>query len=224
MALLTPLLIVLLLAVGYFGHAIASQQNLNVAARFAAREMAKESTQEPGDRTNGSYDATSDRLLELAQLGLAGMIRPDQLTIRSETLLHHDYNRFIDSGAEFVRLDEHRFMYRWTETIDATSTAYHAKQPRDRHNKPPANLGRLKVGVGALFYGGTLQYKLNELDPIARYIGLNSGVELKATSLMPAELPLRGSDYGLMDLNPWLADLLGENVENNENYPALIEE
>lgn len=226
MAIVFPLLLVLLLAVGYFGHMVSSQQYLNAAARSAARRMAMESTGTASRRMLGNYHPDADTFLTLASQDLQGLIRPDQLQVRSQTHLNHDYNNLFSLQGRFERLSEQRFIYKLQEVVDATDPAYNSPTPRDRQDQVPANLQNLNMGIGTLFYGGTLQYRLDELNPIARLIfQLNSDPTLRigATALMPAELPLRGQDYGLLELNPWIGKLVGEDVQNNPNYPDLIE-
>lgn len=226
MGIVLPLLLVMMLAVGYFGHAMISLQNLNAAARSAAREMAVASTETPIRRLSGSYSPDAQEFLDSARSYLA-QIPAEQLLTKPETRLNHDYNAVLNLSGRFDRLSEHRFAYVLTETVDATSASYNSPAPEDRLGNAPANLQSLQFGIGALYYGGTLQYNLDELTPISRFIfrGQRDPVlRIGATSLMPAELPLRGSGYGLMTLNPWLSDLIGTDVTNNPDYPDLIED
>lgn len=224
-AIVLPLLLVLLLAVGYFGHAIISLQNLNAGARAAAREMAFESTQTPSQRVEGNYAAQAERFVTVAQSYLAQSVRPEQLKTRATTRLSGDYNSLLNLEGRFEKHSEHRFSYHLRETIDATRSTYNHPPPKDRHNNPPANLTQLQVGLGVMFYGGTLEYSLDELTPISRFIFRNQSdpaLRMGATALMPAELPLRGPG-GLFAANPWLPELIGHSVDNNPDYPDLIE-
>lgn len=227
MAIVLPLLLVLLLAVGYFGHAVISVQNLHAGARSASRAMALASTETPDLRRSGSYEATSERFLELSQGFLDGIVRPTQLLVRPQTRLSHDYNSVLNLNGRFERLNEHRFAYVLTETVDATSSAYNSPAPQDIKSNAPANLRSLQFGMGAVYYGGTLQYSLDELTPLGRFIfrfGDDPVIRIGATALMPAELPLRGTGYGLLEINPWLGELIGSSVEDNPAYPDLIED
>lgn len=224
-AIVLPLLLVLLLAVGYFGHTIISLQNLNAGARAAAREMAFESTQTPGQRVEGNYAASAERFLSAARSYLNQSVRPEQLKARESTRLSGDYNTLLNLQGRFEKHTEHRFSYSLRETIDATRSQYNDPPPRDRKTQPPANLTQLQVGLGVMFYGGTLEYSLDELVPLSRFIFRNQkdpAIRMGATALMPAELPLRGPG-GLFSVNPWLPDLLGSNVNANPDYPDLIE-
>ncbi|PIQ28144.1 hypothetical protein COW36_05100 [bacterium (Candidatus Blackallbacteria) CG17_big_fil_post_rev_8_21_14_2_50_48_46] len=225
LAIVFPLLLVLLLAVGYFGHAVGSQQNLNMAARSAARQMAMDSTATATRRTLGNYSPDAEIFLNLASANLRDQIRANQLLVRPQTWLNHDYNDLFSLQGRFERLNEHRFVYKLQATVDATGPDYNTPTPKDRNDKVPANLQSLEMGLGALYYGGTLQYRLDELNPIARLIfQLDSDptIRVGATALMPAELPLRGSGYGLLELNPWIGQLVGEDVASSSDYPDLI--
>jgi hypothetical protein len=225
LAIVFPLLLVLMLAVGYFGHAVSSQQNLNTAARSAARQMAIDSTSSAARRTLGSYAPEPEKFLELAASDLQSLLRKNQLLVRDKTFIGHDYNQIFGLDGQFERLSEQRFFYSLRETVDGTSSAYNSPSPKDRNGKTPENLRSLEMGIGALYYGGTLQYRLDELNPISRVIfQLDSDptIRIGATALMPAELPLRGGSYGLLNLNPWIGKLVGEDVRSSPDYPDLI--
>ncbi|MEZ0374953.1 MAG: TadE/TadG family type IV pilus assembly protein, partial [Candidatus Sericytochromatia bacterium] len=172
MAIVLPLLLVLMLAVGYFGHAVISLQTLHSGSRSAARTMALESTETPDRRRNGSYDPAPEHFLALSQDFLAASVRPAQLVSRPETRLSHDYNQVLGLEGRFERPGEsqHRFVYTLSETIDATSSSYNTPAPEDIKGNPPANLRSLGVGLGAVYYGGTLEYSLDELTPLSRFI------------------------------------------------------
>ncbi|MGE3728386.1 MAG: TadE family protein [Candidatus Sericytochromatia bacterium] len=225
LAIVFPLLLVLMLAVGYFGHAVSAQQNLNTAARSAARQMAIDSTSTALRRTLGNYSPDAEIFLELASKDLQSLLRKNQLLVRNQTFIGHDYNQIFDLDGQFERLNEQRFFYALRETVDGTSSAYNSPSPKDRNGKTPENLRSLEMGIGALYYGGTLQYRLDELNPISRVIfQLDSDptIRIGATALMPAELPLRGGSYGLLSLNPWIGKLVGEDVKTSPDYPDLI--
>lgn len=224
MAIVLPLLLVLLLAVGYFGHAVISLQTLNAGSRSAARQMALESTETPSRRTNGNYDPTREHFLELAQSSLQDTVRPEQLQAKDQTRLSHDYKNVLELSGEFNKVSEHRFAYVLQETVNANSLL--SPSPQDIDGNAPANLNGLKFGLGTVFYGGTLQYSLDELTPLSRFIFRfreDPVIRIGATSLMPSELPLRGEGYGLLNLNPWLGDLIGGSVDNGQ-YPDLIKD
>lgn len=222
MGLVLPLLVVLFLAVGYFGHAVISLQNLHAASRSAARAMAMESTETPERRRSGNYDASESRFLELAQAYLRGSVRPEQLSVRSQTNLSYDYNSTLTLEGKFNRVDEHRFAYILSETVNANSL--NSPTPQDAQKNEPANLSSLSFGIGALYFGGTLQYSLDELTPLSRFIFRFSNdpvLKIGATALMPAELPLRGTGFGLLELNPGMVQLITSSVDSGD-YPDLI--
>lgn len=226
MGLVLPLLLVLFLAVGYFGHAVVSLETLNAGSRSAARRMALESTETPSLRMNGNYDASREHFLELAQDSLKDTVRPEQLAAKEQTRLSHNYKNVLELEGEFNKLSEHRFVYALQESVDGTSSSYNSPAPQDLDGNPPRNLTSLNFGLGVVFYGGTLQYSLDELTPLSRFIFRfreDPVIRIGATSLMPAELPLRGGGYGLYELNPWLKNLIGGSVESDD-YPDLIKD
>lgn len=225
MAIVLPLLLVLLLAVGYFGHTVISMQNLHAGSRSAAREMALESTETPGRRTSGDYEPSNEHMLELAQGYLSDRVRPEQLLVRPQTRMNHDYNSLLQLEGRFGSMggSEHRFAYVLSETVNGNSLI--SPTPQDRNDDAPGNLNSLEFGIGAAFYGGTLQYSLDELTPLSRFLfraDNGPAIKLGATSLMPAELPLRGSGYGLLSINPGLRNLVSTSVESGD-YPDLID-
>lgn len=224
MGIVLPLLIVLMLGVVYFGHSTIALQNLNAGARSAARKMAMESTSSALLRRNGGYQATGDRFLSLAQDNLKGMVYPEQLSVRSSIRQTLNYNEDLALMGIFSSSDNHRWVYTLQESVDVSSLL--TPMPKDMTGDVPANLQNLRFGLGTVFYGGTLQYRLENLTPISRFLFRNQTdptLTLGATSMMPAELPLRGEGYGLMNLNPWLSDLVTEDIENNPDYPDLID-
>jgi competence protein ComGC len=223
MGIVLPLLIILMLGVVYFGHSTIALQNLNAGARSAARQMAMESTDGILLRRNGGYAASRERFLSLAQDSLAGMIYPEQLSARSSTRQTLNYQEDLSLFGSLSTSDQHRWIYSFQENVDINTVS---PLPRDLTGKTPANLQSLRFGLGAVFYGGTLQYRLENLTPISRFLFRNQKdptLTLGATSMMPAELPLRGEGYGLMNLNPWLSQLVTEDIENNPDYPDLID-
>lgn len=237
MALVMPLLITLLLATGYFGHIVSAQQNLNAAARNAAREMAYESSQSENDRILGTYQlkATASNFEKKAEETLAQILGPSKLSVRSQTRFRHDINSSaFGMMGRFEKINEQMHVYRLQEKFDILSIF--DEQPKDRNGSIPLNLREpLEFGVGAVFYGGTLMYALDELNPLARFIfRLDSDptIQVGATALMPAELPLRGTGYGLLELNPWIKEIVSQDINATEVgsdgkavsvYPSLFD-
>lgn len=223
MGIVLPLLIVLMLGVVYFGHSTIALQNLSAGARSAARQMAMESTDGILLRRNGGYTASRERFLSLAQDSLSGMIYPEQLSARSSTRQTLNYQEDLSLLGILSTADQHRWIYSFQESVDINTLS---PLPQDLSGDIPANLQNLRFGLGTVFYGGTLQYRLENLTPISRFLFRNQKdptLTLGVTSMMPAELPLRGEGYGLMNLNPWLSQLVTEDVENNPDYPDLID-
>lgn len=224
MGIVLPLLIVLMLGVVYFGHSTIALQNLNAGARSAARQMAMESTDSVLKRRNGGYSATRENFLSLAQQSLQGMVYPEQLSARSDTRQTLNYGEDLSLMGSFKTPEAHRWVYSYQETVDVSSLL--TPMPEDMTGRVPANLQSLRFGLGTVFYGGTLLYRLENLTPISRFLFRNQSdptLTLGATSMMPAELPLRGDGYGLMSLNPWLSDLVTEDVDSSPDYPDLID-
>lgn len=227
MGIVLPLLLVLMLAVGYFGHAVISLQTLNSGARAAAREMARESTGNSDLRMLGNYETSPERFLELARTYLNGRVKSEQLRVREQTDLRYNYKEVLGLKGEFNKLSEQRYVYLLSEKVNANDSAYNDPAPRDLKGKSPQNLNALNFSLGVVFYGSTLQYRLEELTPLSRFIFQNSddpAIRIGATALMPAELPLRGSGYGLLATNPWLSEIVSQSVDNKEVYPDLIPE
>ena len=125
---------------------------------------------------------------------------------------------------EWQEIAPHRHVYVLRETVDANTLL--DPKPKDLKGEAPFNLNALRFGLGAVYYGGTLEYRLRELEPISRFLFRTNpddpALRMRATVLMPAEAPLKGKGYGLLDLNPWMSQLLGENPETSSNYSDLI--
>jgi hypothetical protein len=81
-----------------------------------------------------------------------------------------------------------------------------------------------RFGIGFVMYGERVVSRAAVLDWLGR--GVNEGSRLltgrrgslwkgpgvAAEAYMPGELPVRASTYGLMDLNPWIKQILEEPV------------
>jgi len=202
-ALVLPLLVVLLLAIGYFGHAVTTQQSLNMGTRAMARETSIESTKKADYRTNGSFvsenKVTKEYLKNLTEQYLSGADK-DRIVISSP-----DVPSDLKPVSSGLFKDNFIFLY--------------SKKGSLLTGLP---LTSSDAGVGVLFYGAKVSYQLKELDNIAKLIGLRQGVTISATSLMPAELPLRGNGYGVIDMNPWISDIISEDVMDSPNYKDLV--
>ncbi len=224
MGVVLPLLIFLLLGVVYFGHSTIALQNLNAGARSAARQMAMDSTKTPSLRKSGGYQASADTFLNLAQDNLQGLVYPEQLQARTTTRQTLNYQEDLSLSGTFSAQTQHRWVYTFEDNVNPGTLLSPA--PTDMTGRLPSNLQSLRFGIGTAFYGGTLLYRLENLTPISRFLFRNQTdptLTLGATSMMPAELPLRGAGYGLMNLNPWLSEMVTASVDANPDYPDLID-
>ena len=199
MMIVVPFLILLLLGIGYFGHAITVQQHLNMAARYMARQISMDSTSKSGYRMNGGYSFDKKDMKDLVVKALPGADE-DRIIIKNP-----DVPAGLTPVGGILPIDRFTFLYAKKGVLNITI--------------PITNL---QAGVGTLFYGAQISYQLKELDNIAKAIGLRQGVTVSATSLMPAELPLRGNGYGLLELNPWISEIITEDV-NNDHYQNLVD-
>lgn len=215
-ALVLPLLVLLLVGVGYFGSVITLQHNLTVAARYAARAVAIESSRIPLERTEGSFvnRLSAKMFLDYAVRSVPHLdsdrikVEPfplDQLAIVKTTVSQGKFEP-IPTGKGFA------YVYKLTGKANAYSTNLKGEQV--------AQLSNMGVGVGAVFYGVKVTYELKELSWMARFLFRRSNITLQASSMMPAELPLRsllnsGVSYGLMDINNDLFKLIRTNVRND---------
>lgn len=202
-ALVLPLLAVLLLAIGYFGHAVTTQQSLNMGARAMARQTSLESTLNPDYRTNGSFIAknkvTQEYLKDKVLNNLSGADK-ERIVISTP-----DVPSDLKPVGSSLFKDNFVFLYVKKGNLVTTLP-----------------LTAFDVNIGVIFYGAKVSYQLKELDNIAKIIGLRQGVTISATSLMPAELPLRGDGYGLLYLNPWISEIVSEDVEASPNYKDFV--
>ena len=212
-ALTVPLLIMMLLGVGYFGSAVTAMHNLSVAARYSARAVAMDSTRLVVDRTTGSYflKLSGNKFKEFAMKSLPGF-RADRL--EATPLNAAQISALVASvtKGKLQPIPESKgfaFVYKMTGRADAVSTAL--------SGNVVSQLRGFDVGVGNIFYAVKLRYHLKEIDWIAKYLFKKEGLKIEAISVMPAELPLRsmrdiGMDYGLMNLNKGLFKIITTNV------------
>lgn len=221
-AIVLPLLVVIFLAVGYFGHLVISLQSLNAAARSAARELGLQSTATVERRMSG-FTPTAEMYLAEAKRYGAG-IKDRNLRVGAQTRFNHNYKELLGLEGDFSTLSPQRHVYVLRESVNAAGRLTPA--PSDLNGKTPANLENLRFGLGAVFYGGSLEYRIPELEPISRFLFRDNpddpAVRMRATVLMPAEAPLKGAGYGLLEINPWISQILGENPETSSNYSDLI--
>lgn len=185
-ALMAPLLVLMLCGVVYCGGLVAAQQNLAIGARAAARAMAIDAT-----RAYLKNPAAGGR----ANKGVGQQALDAALPGRGATL----------AGVTFSALGA------------GTQGSGHAGSWTKTGRIAIPGLGQKACGVGVALYGATARRDLaRDLSPIGRLSarltpggGLSNMLapSLSASSVMPAELPLRGGGTvkGVLDLNPWIS-------------------
>src|SRR5690606_12120263 len=159
-----PLLIMLMLAVGYFGSAITIQHNISVAARYAARAVAMESSQSPLDRTTGDYvfrEVDSELLETYARRSVPNL---ESSRIKAEPFPNDQYNLIranllTVNNARFAKINDYTFFYKNQGIVRNDFT--------NRKGEPIEQLNEMEMGVGALFFGVRITYRLSELDWLA---------------------------------------------------------
>lgn len=189
-ALVLPMLVLMLCGVVYCGGLVASQQNLAVGARAAARAMAIEATRQGLKNPVGQGG--------VANKGVGSQALEAALPGRGATLAG------VSWGAIGARGSGHAGSWSKTGSVMLSN-----------------ELGSAKCGIGVAFYGATVKRDLSrDLSPIGRLAarmtpggGLSNMLtpSLSASSVMPAELPIRGNANtvpGVLDLNPWIAKVV----------------
>lgn len=214
-ALILPLLVFMLLAMGFFGFAMVERQNAIVAARFAARETSMNAMRGMEDKYWGkgtmmeaALAKTKEEAAKTALPGRTVKVAPPEWaklarTVRPATMYKQ------------VPLGPYAMAYVSTKRLT----------PTDETGKPAG--APFDAGIGFVLYGQKVVSNaswLNEsgkaLDESRKMLPggskgkLWSGFGLEAEAYMPAELPLylkspKGS-YGLLDLNPWMKQILSK--------------
>lgn len=221
-AIMLPLLVLLLLGVGYFGSAITTLHNLSVAARYSARAVAIDSSMQMVDRTTGTYfiRLTDKTFKDFAMQSLPGfdpsrlkaqVIAPDQIASIMSTVKSGKLQVIPESKG-------YAYVYKKTGKADAVTTSLSG-------NVVP-QLRAMPVGIGCIFFGVRLTYRLKELDWLSKFLfKKKEGITIEAVSMMPAELPLRsikgsGTDFGLMNINEGIFKMMRVNVRNDNEAKA----
>lgn len=228
-AITLPLLVMLLMAVGYFGSMITTMHNLSAAARYAARAVAMDSSAKVTDRIAGTYflSLTSGKIKEFAMQSLPGF-DPSRLEVQPLNAEQIALLTISATKGSFLVIPESKgfaFVYKITDKAHIDSY--------DIKGKPVRKLSSYEVGIGNIFFGVRLRYHLKEIDWFSKYLFQREGVKVEAVSLMPAELPLAnptsiGLDYGIMDINRGIFNILRTNVTNKseadrDEYLNLID-
>lgn len=223
-AIVVPLLALLLVGVGYFGSLITIQHNLTIAARFSTRMLSINSTKNNIDREEGIFfdRLTSDDFKKYALQSLHGF---DESRLEIHPLSLADVLKITGgtlkgSFEPIITAKGYAYVYKMAGTTRANSNSITGDPVRDLLN--------IKVGVGAAFFGARFTYKLKELDWMSKFLFRKEGITIEAVSLMPAELPLRGFNYGIMNLNKDIFDIIRLDVHTmspdvkNHQYDDLV--
>lgn len=218
-AIMLPLLLTVLVGIGYFGNIVTIQHNLTIASRYVARNIAIESTSNTVDRTEGTYVVrlTKDQILEKAYKALPyfDKKRIDVEPIPADTVLM--LSKSVADGKFEIIPEGKGFVFIYKRQGRVTNSYKSIK------DEVITQLTNINVGVGNLFFGVRLTYKLDELDWMAKFLfRKKQGITLQGISLMPAELPLRSflsGKYGLMEMNKDIFDIISVNVRSsNKTY------
>lgn len=200
--LLMPLLVFMLIAVGFLGFAIYERQNVLIAARFAAREASM----------NAMAKGKSDILLG------TGILQESTSTDQRRA-----YARQVLGGKRDVAVNAPEWSYEGavshprlakTVVLGPYGHAHLAKNPSG------------EFGLGFVMYGQRLTSKSGWLNALGSSLNESSGLVtdrpkrlwdgmgVRADGYMPGELPIHGKgvggDIGLMELNPWIKRILSE--------------
>ncbi|MBC7543255.1 MAG: pilus assembly protein [Candidatus Sericytochromatia bacterium] len=209
MALVLPVLVMIMAAAGYFGFAMTTQQRLAMGARQAARAVSAASSMANEKGANLYVATISGGTYQAAAMGALDGLDPARITVTAPAW-GRAARPVTGMGASSLTGVGSGFAALFTFTNPAAKAS------------PP-------FVAGCLFYGCTLNYRLQELDWLATLMGQRAtGLTVSATCVMPGELPMRGfapQPIGLLDLNQGLikqaaADPLGE--VKYTNMPKLV--
>ncbi len=201
MAVVIPVGLLLLLAVGYIGRALLERQNMLAAARYAAREAALSAMRSPiakymgsgvamqatgaGDRSRAVSEAMPGRGVESAPPRWEPITGAHLTALRPRPMGAYGMG-FVAEGSE---------------TVDGKT---------------------MKFGIGFVLYGARAKERLTFLEPVRKAAagasranagpakGLQAPLEVSASAYMPGELPVHHPVVGLLEINPWIKDILEE--------------
>lgn len=197
-AILIPLGLLLLLAVGYLGRGLIESQNMLMAARYAAREAALDAMSSPAYKFSG-----------------AGVLR--------ETTTSGNRGQ---SAADAARTQVSVSPPDWTRVLDVPTTqlkpvplgpygvAYLAQSHQTVANHS------VTFALGFVLYGAKVNERLGFLEPVrqqlvgaARYYGqpgptLMAPLVVSGTAFMPGEVPVHHPVVGLLETNSWIGAIL----------------
>lgn len=189
-ALVAPMLILLLCGVVYCGGLVIAQENLTIAARSVARRMALGATEASLSKGQGPKTTVAMRETALA-----------------DAMPNH-------RGIELKKVS-------WGDGVESLDgyTAILVK-----HKSFPIKDKSYKFGVGVVFHGVKVSKSLRQdLAPIGKLasqmapgVGLTNMLQadLAAASIMPAELPIKGSgrNDGVLEINDWITKIVNEKL------------
>jgi hypothetical protein len=214
-ALILPLLVFMLLAMGFFGFAMVERQNTIVAARFAARETSMAAMRGWEDKYWGK-----GTMMEAALSKTKETAAKTALPGRTVKVAPPDWRSFTSTVRPATIYQQ--------VPLGPYAMAFVASKrltPTDETGKPAGS--PFDAGIGFVLYGQKVVSNaswLNEsgkaLDESRKMLPGSSreklwnGFGLEAEAYMPSELPLylkspKGS-YGLLDLNPWMKNNLSK--------------
>jgi len=225
-AFVVPLLTFLLVGIGYFGSLMTIQHNLTVSARYATRIVSMESTKENFDKQQGTFFAklTEEDFKKNALKSLHGFDE-SRLDVKPLSILDLAKINGVDLKGKLepiILSKGYAYIYKLEGKARANSNSMKGDPVKDLLN--------LDVGIGNIFFGARYTYRLKELDWMSKFLFRREGITLEAISLMPAELPLRGMGYGIMNINKGLFDIIRLDVHkktsetDNHQYDDLVPE
>ena len=199
MAVILPIGLLLLLAVGYIGRALIERQAMFGAARFAAREAALDAMRSPGAKASGAgvaaQSAAGGNRAKNAQ-------EASGRAVDSVAPLWEPVTGIVRSQLQPVPLGPYgmAFMARKSASVGGTSVHF---------------------GIGFVLYGAKVKERLTFLEPARKAVsgaskmnanptrGLAAPLEVSGSAYMPGELPVHGP-VGLVMANDWIKKILEE--------------
>ncbi|MBI6545874.1 MAG: pilus assembly protein [Cyanobacteria bacterium NC_groundwater_1444_Ag_S-0.65um_54_12] len=198
LAIALPIGLLLLLGIGYLGRAMLAQQNVLVAARYAAREAALAALLSSADKFTGKGVE-----LQSATAGARSKAASAAAGHPVETVTP-DWQRIVGvSTAPLKALP-----------VGPYGMAFVAKHDETVEGQP------MHFGIGFMLYGTKVKQRLTMLEPIRRQAaavargssypepGLAAPLEVSGTVFMPGEAPVRHPLVGMLDTNHWIKDIL----------------
>jgi hypothetical protein len=198
MAVIIPLGLLLLLAVGYIGRALIERQGILAAARQAAREASMAATRSPLDKATGAgvvkqastageraanASAAMGKQVESVPPAWGGALETQQSRLQPIPLGPY--------GMGYAA--EH------SEVVDGQS---------------------MKFKLGFVLYGARIKERLAFLEPARKQTaaaskllpnpapGLGAPLEVSGAAFMPGEVPLHHPQIGLVESNDWIRQIL----------------